>query len=417
MKACASLPGVLEADSSGFRAPEAVFYPEHIANSPTAPRKQSQKGDEKSEKLGFKRLGIVRCGAWALIRSCLDGHTFAKTLDCGREWCGKCRASSHGRRKGRWFSKLQKLREVGFLTVTFPLDRRPRTAKGLKEIESKITGILMRRDFDRGLRRWHTHGENNGALISGLQGSGVEALVPGLRQSIPRWHPHLNFLLDAGYLSPEFLNSLKKVIGETLKIEKVNLYYQYTQDVKRILHWLKYVTRPTFLKREWDKEMAEELYDFRNSGWWGQWEDPGPRLSWPGPFGEKTIKELGLKEAKILEELWLAKIVKAEELRLDRVEAGYFEDKWSLPKEEKHLAFFKKIEVGICPTCGKKLEGGRIVSVNDFVSSPAKSIPKLPDWEKIWDNVWQYKGPPENVLVYNLFKGFAAVQKKGAADL
>lgn len=369
--------------SSGSGASREPYYPEYVAKSATAPGKQSQKGDEKSEDFGVfgrKINRIVHCGAWVLIRSCIHLHRFGKKIDCGREWCEKCRASSHGRRKARWFSKLQKLREVGYLIITFPLDRRPRTAEGLKKIESIITGILKRRGFARGLRRWHTHGENRGGGVPGSLGLEATALIPGSRQVISRWHPHLNFLLDAGYLEPEFIDSIKKAIGETLKIEKMNLYYQYTQDVKRMVYWLKYVTRPTFLKREWDEEMAEELYDFRNSGWWGQWEDPGPR-----------------------------KTKKAEELRLARIKTGYFEDKWFLPEKEKKLAFFKKVEVGICPTCGEKLLGGRLVSVDYF------SDEKNSGWEQIWKNVWQYKGPPENVLMYRLLKDFAQVEKEGAA--
>jgi len=331
--------GLREAVFSGPPASGGPFNLNLLANSPDSPRetipkgmKKNQKRDEKEEVFPYKAHRYIRCGSWALVRSCSDGHTFAKSLDCGREWCEKCRTSSHGRRMGRWLPKAQKIKEMAYLIITLPVYRRPRTASGLRKIDKGITEILKRWGFARGLRRWHTYGDKS-----------------------VRWNPHLNFLMDGGFLSERHLEFLKKEIYEFLKVEKAVVYYQYTQSVGKILHWLKYVTRPTFLNESWDFEMAEELHNFRNSAWWGKWDD---------------------------------------------------DDKWNLPEKEKKLAYYKKIEAGVCSTCGKKLEGGRVVSTDLFVDE------KNPGWEQIWKNVWQYKGPPENVLMYRLLKDFALLKNR-----
>lgn len=287
--------------------------------------------NEKASDFGPKINRNVLCGAWALVRTCEDGHTFAKSMDCGREWCETCRQTAHNRRMARWLPKAQKIKEMGYMVVTLPLERRPRTAAELRRLGPAITGILKRRGFLRGLRDWHFFGEKT-----------------------IRWNPHLNFLMDGGFLSEEQLDSIKKAVCGILKIEKIVIYYQYTQSVGKMLHWLKYVTRPTFLKRGWDEEMAEELHGFNRRGSWGEWDD---------------------------------------------------EDKWALPENEKKLSYFKKIEAGICPTCGKKLEGGSVCKVEDLEYTPG--------WEKIWDKHWQFKGPSENVLIYRLFKDY---QKGGCRE-
>ncbi len=317
----------LEPFSSGLPASGGPFILKSIAKVHTAPRESSQNEEAKVEDFGRKIHRNIRCGSWALVRTCADGHTFAKSLDCGREWCEKCRASSHNRRMARWLPKAQKIKEMGYMVVTFPLDRRPRSAAELRKLGPAITGILKRRGFARGLRSWHTQGDKSS-----------------------RWNPHLNFLMDGGYLSPERIDSIKAAVCGILKTEKIVIYYQYTQSVGKMLHWLKYVTRPTFLKRGWDEEMAEELHNFNRRGSWGTWDG---------------------------------------------------EDAWALPEHEKKLSYYKKIEAGICPTCGKKLEGGHVVPVSDFS--------ELAGWAQIWDRHWQFKGPPENVLVYRLFRDYAAV--------
>ncbi|GAI67096.1 unnamed protein product, partial [marine sediment metagenome] len=46
------------------------------------------------------------------------------------------------------------------------------------------------------------------------------------------------------------------------------------QDEKRMMHWTNYVTRATFLEREWDDQLASMLYGFHNGCFAGTWNDP-----------------------------------------------------------------------------------------------------------------------------------------------
>jgi hypothetical protein len=245
---------------------------------------------------------------------------------------------------------------MAYLVATFPPENRPRTMAGLEKFGWVITEILKRRGFERGLRHWHFFGDKSKV-----------------------WNPHLNFLMDRGFINPEDLDAIKKEICEELGLGQVVLNYAYSRAFGKRFHWIKYVLRATFLYQGWDFKMAEELYNFRNSAAWGQWEEGRP-----------------LKTKKL------------EELRLARVAAGYFVDKWALPEKEKKLAYFKKVEAGLCPTCGKKLEGGRVVSVDFFTDEKNRG------WEKIWENVWQLKGPPENVLLYRLLLDYSRTKKEAA---
>ena len=283
-------------------------------------------GKNGSEHFGFleEEKSSQLCGYWGIVGECEHNHRFAKSLDCGREWCLECKDRSHNRRFSRWLLKAQKINEMGYMVVTFPENKRPRLKNKLSKIGILITEGLIRRGIKRGLRRWHFFGDRNND-----------------------WYPHINFLFEAGYFNEEELASVKMMIREVLGIPEAVIYYQYTQSVKKMIHWLKYVTRPTFLKREWDEEMACELYNFRNCVQWGKWDD---------------------------------------------------EDKWSLPEIEKSLGYVAKIERSICPVCGSRIRWGMIV--------PLCELNELDDFEQIWHGFWQVNPGPEIALVYLRMKAY-----------
>lgn len=261
------------------------------------------------------------CGTWATMGECENGHKFAKALDCGREWCGECKETSHRRRFGRWLPKAFKIEEMGYLVVTFEGDKRPREKVEFNQIGRAIKQVLVALGFERGLRRWHWFGK-----------------------IINAWNPHLNFLLESGYLDPEFLGLIKEQIREAIGVKDAVIYYHYSDEVGKKIHWLKYVTRATFLKRWWDLGMADELYNFRNCVSWGRWED---------------------------------------------------DDKWGLPDHEKIYGYVAKIEMGICPCCGSKVHWSRTVHVDDL---------EVLDYQQIWLKVWQERPPPGRVLAFGLLR-------------
>jgi len=224
-----------------------------VANSRFLALSYEQKKDEKNRQFSEK------CGTWSLLARCPHGHRFAKKLFCGREWCLECRDQTHNRRIARWLPKAQQLEAMGYWVITFPeevlpLLRRPRV---WAEVGRKTVRILRSEGFTRGLRRWHWFGDEN-----------------------TRFRPHLNVIVEGRYLRRGKLELVKKHLREgilpvgirkALGDKEMVINYSYTKDPAKMYHILKYVTRPTFLERDWDNEMAARLWNFRNNAWWGRW--------------------------------------------------------------------------------------------------------------------------------------------------
>jgi len=342
--------------------------------------KRAREENVKVEDLLPKKGREAFCGKFARVLSCSCGYSFARENDCGRDWCPICRKSSHKRRMARWFSKIQKLKVVGYWVITLPVENRPRTKAGLEKFCWIAAEILKRRGFDRGLRKLHPFGDER----------------PG--EKTP-WAPHINIFTESGYLDLAVIESVKKELCEELGLSQIDVNYHYLQTVGEVIHALEYVLRPTFLKKDWDLEMAEELHNFRNCVAWGRWEeDDGlPWLNdrgepWKEGDGERVRAKAFATEA-------------AEALRQARIKAGYFESKWALPEEEKELSFVNKVMVAACPVCAEKLKVVRTVKTEELVAG---------GFEKIWPGLWQKIGAPaKNVLVYNLLLDWSARVRAG----
>lgn len=199
--------------------------------------------------------GVAGCGRWAALGACSSGHAISRTILCNREWCNDCGqkdSDAHKRRWQRWLTKAQQLEVMGYLVVTFPISIRKdlRTRGALTEMATNVTNALRSCGFSRGLRRWHFFGDAS-----------------------TLFNPHLNYLLDSGRIRPERLRAIKEAISEIVGVECV-IHYQYTRVEAKKLHLLKYVTRPTFLDYEWDREFAHELYGFRTTWVFGKWDGP-----------------------------------------------------------------------------------------------------------------------------------------------
>lgn len=209
------------------------------------------------------------CRQWASFATCDEGHMVAKTIFCTREWCPDCGqldSEAHTRRWVRWLPKAQQLISMGYLVVTFPVPyrQRLRTKEQLTGVASRIKAVLIEFGFVRGLRRWHYFGE-------------CPVHPKRERDSDPcrcsrGYHPHLNFLLESGYISPARLEQLKQAIYKEMGFKLV-IHYQFTDVPAKMVHLLKYVTRPTFLDRSWDNDLANNLYGHRTTQSWGFWKD------------------------------------------------------------------------------------------------------------------------------------------------
>ena len=203
------------------------------------------------------------CGTNCIRGSCEHGHDYLKTLYCGREWCPVCGeddSSVHKRRWARWLPRATQCEQLGYWVITFPIHYRTRLAKkkGLQRAYDTAIDVLAgkrtgRRGrvggfFSRGLTRWHWFGD-----------------TPGV------FNPHLNVLVDSGWIPPKRVEAIKLEIRRAFHLPKQDINYSYSQSVPEKVHDLKYVARSTFKQEEWFPSFSREIYGFRNVRWWGSW--------------------------------------------------------------------------------------------------------------------------------------------------
>ena len=273
-----------------------------------------------------KELLGRKCPSYFLIGGCENGHRYAKELYCGREWCPVCGeewSAAHQRRFARWLGKAFQVESMGYFVFTIPEELRGkyRTKKALRELGHWIQELLKAFGYSRGLRRWHFFGDKS-----------------------TKWNPHLNLIVDGGYLRLGIMAAIKRAYASKLGVDVVDVNYQYVRSPAKKVHRLKYVTRATFLDYEWDTEMALELYGFRNQLWWGS----------------KLWNE---------ESLW----------GLDDLEG---KDRAELENDEGEidLAAVKSLESGNCPKCGEPIDWGKVEPI-EMLESMEKRLLGAGYWE------------------------------------
>lgn len=233
---------------------------------------------------------LAKCGTKAIVTRCTNDegqHYWAKRLYCGQEWCPVCGekgSHTHLRRVSKWVPKARQLENMGYLVIEWPVRYRkvgrvaeyegdtradPGDGQGhvyshdalrattnaiIEVLAGKRKGRKGRVDgfFGRGVLRWHWYGDDD------PQGRG--------------YNPHVNVLVDAGRLSKQRLNALKQALRDSLRVPDLIVHYHYTTKPAQMMFWLRYVTRATFRDYTWDGYMARQLYNFRNSRWWGNWK-------------------------------------------------------------------------------------------------------------------------------------------------
>ncbi len=222
------------------------------------------------------------CGKWATRATCEPGeHHFAKRLYCMKESCPTCgqdNSAAHRRRWTRMLSKLQQISRLGYLVIEWPDRCRYLAERGLnpdppdavgwcrnkQDLKATATAILevlggkrvnhhgrVGGFFHRGLLRWHWFGDK----------------LPG------KWNPHLNVFVDGGHLEPARLEAIKAELRAALHVPDLIVHYSYCRTPGQMLQKLRYITRATFRNYAWDPYMAEELWKFQNTRWWGDWND------------------------------------------------------------------------------------------------------------------------------------------------
>lgn len=220
--------------------------------------------DKLSERPRTKALeriqvALSKCGKASVRGACGCGHHY-RVIWCAKPYCPVCGAQDspdHLRRYSRWLNRLRKVDRVGYLVITFPMEYRGllRSKTALWIVGREVRRALKGFGVSRGLTRWHFSGDKNPDA----------------------WHPHLNVVMDWGFMSLDELSRMKfavrmaitRALGVDLREAVVN--YSIRRGPAAVCHTARYVTRPTWPSGEAAEGLAEVLLDLRNDGWWGDW--------------------------------------------------------------------------------------------------------------------------------------------------
>ena len=226
--------------------------------------------EEKAELVKF--IGsegnqlLLACPRWGIVGVCkCCGTQYCKELICNREWCPHCGGDGgrgHLRRIAVKLDKARQIEGMGKFVITVPPEIRDRYRDPLKlaALGVSLKRMLQYHGYERGFRRFHFFGEDHPK--HGKQ-----------REGPPKFHPHLEAIVEGGYLPPAKLAAIKKSIAHILKVnwKRVNIHYRYVTDPQRKMHMLRYMLRPTFERYEWDPALAHALVEFKNANSWGVW--------------------------------------------------------------------------------------------------------------------------------------------------
>ncbi len=204
---------------------------------------------------GWGNNKLFNCGV--LIKgACEDeacGRVHIIKNPCKKEWCPDCGVPGSAYHMYLFAKALNYAMDmweqsgaVGYFVITCPLELREewKNKEVLSEVVYYIYRMLAREGFPYGYYRWHFAGDEN----------------PGV------WYPHLNVLVPEGYLIPEKLERIKRLIYNHLGIKVV--HYEYGKEPAQVIHMAYYITRPT-----WNMQVeveAEGWSKFRKNGIWGK---------------------------------------------------------------------------------------------------------------------------------------------------
>jgi len=320
---------------------QAHFYPPPVSRSGTiAPVPEETSADFE---VPVHQLTLI-CPRWGIVGCCEHGHYYAKELICNREWCAGCGGDggkAHLRRTADKLPKARQMETMGKFTIPLPPEVRHlyRSAPALATLGIAFKRMLQTTyGFKRGIRRWHFFGEDHPG--EGLQGDGR-----------PVYHPHMEAIVDAGYLSGEMLYRIKRSVARILGVPmgRVVVHYQYGSDVAKKLHMLRYMLRPTFEKYEWDPPLAHALVGFKNAVSWGTW----------------NVKEFNPVTGKWINGELLPPV-------------------WDIPKGKSGVSEVPEaLQTGNCPLDGTTVTWGKNMASNLLIA---------PYWTDVGGGYWSWAG-------------------------
>ncbi|MFZ8825963.1 MAG: hypothetical protein ACO2OT_03875 [Candidatus Caldipriscus sp.] len=284
---------------------------EHHGNFPDA-KTQNRQGKSgkrtrrsrknKSNKRGRFPWGREQkfvCGGWKRAEHC--GYKYWARTTCDREWCPECGKPNslyHRQMYYKFVGVMVKMfarsRVLAYMVITCPEELREkwRDPNELREFREYLRRMLKREGIDIALWRWHFAGDRS-----------------------RRWYPHLNLVFPMGYMDKEKLKRLRRLIERRFGVRVI--YYQYTRSIKKVMHWARYISRPT-----WNLQNEVSPESFKNFKKWGTWG--AEKL---GLDGEKHLSK------RDLEEFWMTFGVLVSVLGGGAVEGGNVEDVDNLVKK------------------------------------------------------------------------------------
>jgi len=237
-----------------------------------------------SEDRAERMKKIPPCATGILRGKCENGHLWGRVNLCNKEFCPDCGAKNsyvHRQRVARWMDKVLQMSSVGYMVITIPEDLREtfKDKKILSEFRTYFKRKLQREGFKRGMSRYHWAGECescNGKPDKGCP----DCNFTGMSNV---WKPHLNFILEGKYISPDNLERWREDLANyfntrfALSLSKKaegNIYYNYGRNNGYKIHKLKYVTRATWRYNDTYEygDILNVIKGFRCGSTWGKFE-------------------------------------------------------------------------------------------------------------------------------------------------
>lgn len=206
-----------------------------------------------------KNRAVCPSGQVKFIAECECRHSFLQFKTCKKENCPVCgqeNSSLHSQRFARWIGKIMWILEkegiIGYMVITLPREYWQKDREFLKEFRRYVVLKLKRMGYKYGKVRFHWAGDRNRCF-----------------------YPHLNILMGAGYIEKEKIQKLKREIGKWLGFDnQVVVEYHYSRNKGKIIHWIKYITRPTLLliREESERSLVWEsvVKGYKNDVEWGK---------------------------------------------------------------------------------------------------------------------------------------------------
>jgi hypothetical protein len=270
------------------RAPHSPSFPykELLVVSATPEAKSSVK-TSNSESIVKQDFSATCAGV--VIGECKQcGARAIKVIYCGKEWCSHCGqegSPTHNDRYAKYLSRARQMQTMGYFVVEWPIKyrhvkNRVYSKTGLRHTTNKVVEILAgKRGYKRNVEGKREHGRVNGYFSRGM----IRWHFFGDKQ-IGKYNPHMNILVDAGFIEPDKLEEIKAALRSGLNCPDLIVNYSFRSTPAEMAHTCRYVTRPTFHNYDWDSYIAKELFElrnendtvipFRNSRTWGDWKQP-----------------------------------------------------------------------------------------------------------------------------------------------